>query len=100
MISEIHSDREDKRGLVLVWIQDVTSKAHLLEGEAGEHAALNLAIRLVQPRPLSHHPEPKPLGGRQRQLRPVVEETVRGIGRVEDILSLAVEFELQPTDRA
>jgi hypothetical protein len=47
MISESQSNRQDKSGLVLVRIENVAGKAHLLEGEAGEHAALDIAISFV-----------------------------------------------------
>jgi hypothetical protein len=47
MISESQSDREDNRGLVVVRIENVAGQAHLLEGEAGAHAALDIAISLV-----------------------------------------------------
>jgi hypothetical protein len=46
LISKSQSDREHKSG-VLVRIENIAGKAHFLEGEAREHAALDLAISFV-----------------------------------------------------
>src|SRR4051812_10631649 len=84
--SESQSDTQDERGLVLAGVENIPGQGQLLEGESRKQASLDLAIGLVDARPLRHQAEAEPFSRRQRHLRPVVKETVRGAARGEEIL--------------
>src|SRR5215510_15819894 len=96
--SKVKPHREHPQRFV-VWIEHVSGQVHPFEREAHEQTALDITVALVEACALRHEAEAEPFHRCQRQLRPVVEEAIRRMARVEDILALAVEFELPPTQR-
>src|SRR4029434_1918143 len=65
-----------------------------------EQSALDIEVCLVGSRSLADQTKSKPIHRCDTQLRPTVKETSRRVARVEDIFTLAVEFQLPPAHRA